>query len=179
MYYYNRLQQAGISVDQAAQMAASRGMPQEEIDKCELKVKVDELKMWDINSLYNFTFILKSQTSCELINLLRSYKIVDEENKVRILKQIIRKVILDFKIMNWERRNEIQIDKEKVDKLGLNLDQVNSTISTMLGGSFVNNFNQFGRQYKIYVMADGGYRMRPDDLQQFYSRNAARRHHGT
>jgi HAE1 family hydrophobic/amphiphilic exporter-1 len=70
-------------------------------------------------------------------------------------------------------QKSIQIDKEKVDKLGLNLDQVNSTISTMLGGSFVNNFNQFGRQYKTYVMADATYRMRPEDLQQFYCRNAA------
>ena len=70
-------------------------------------------------------------------------------------------------------QKSIQIDKEKVDKLGLNLDQVNSTVSTMLGGSFVNNFNQFGRQYKTYVMADADYRMRPEDLQQFYSRNAA------
>ena len=33
-------------------------------------------------------------------------------------------------------QKSIQIDKEKVDKLGLNLDQVNSTVSTMLGGSF-------------------------------------------
>ncbi|PZF71896.1 efflux RND transporter permease subunit [Taibaiella soli] len=65
----------------------------------------------------------------------------------------------------------INIDKDKVDKLGLNLDQVNSTVSTFLGGSFVNNFNQFGRQYKTYVMADADYRMRPEDLQQFYARN--------
>lgn len=70
-------------------------------------------------------------------------------------------------------QKSITIDKEKVDKLGLNLDQVNSTVSTMLGGSFVNNFNQFGRQYKTYVMADADYRMRPEDLQQFYARNAA------
>jgi HAE1 family hydrophobic/amphiphilic exporter-1 len=70
-------------------------------------------------------------------------------------------------------QKSIQVDKEKVDKLGLNLDQVNSTVSSMLGGSFVNNFNQFGRQYKTYVMADAEFRMRPDDLQQMYSRNAA------
>jgi HAE1 family hydrophobic/amphiphilic exporter-1 len=68
-------------------------------------------------------------------------------------------------------QKSIQVDNEKVDKLGLSLDNVNSTISTLLGGSFVNNFNQFGRQYKTYVMADAEYRMRPDDLQQFYSRN--------
>jgi HAE1 family hydrophobic/amphiphilic exporter-1 len=70
------------------------------------------------------------------------------------------------------RRKVSRSIKRKVDKLGLNLDNVNSTVSTMLGGSFVNNFNQFGRQYKTYVMADAGYRMRPEDLQQFYVRNA-------
>jgi HAE1 family hydrophobic/amphiphilic exporter-1 len=66
----------------------------------------------------------------------------------------------------------ITVDKEKVDKLGLQLNDVNSTISTMMGGSFVNNFNQFGRQYKTYVMADQQYRMAPEGLQQFFIRNA-------
>lgn len=68
-------------------------------------------------------------------------------------------------------QKNISVDKEKVDKLGLNLNDVNTTISTMLGGSFINNFNQFGRQYKTYVMADADYRMRQGDLQQFYVRN--------
>lgn len=66
----------------------------------------------------------------------------------------------------------IQVDKDKVDKLGLQLNDVNTTISTMLGGAFINNFNQFGRQYKTYVMADQQYRMSPDGLQQFFIRNA-------
>lgn len=68
-------------------------------------------------------------------------------------------------------QKSIIVDKEKVDKLGLQLNDVNSTISTMMGGTFVNNFNQFGRQYKTYVMADQQYRMSPDGLQQFYIRN--------
>ncbi|ANE49853.1 efflux RND transporter permease subunit [Flavisolibacter tropicus] len=70
-------------------------------------------------------------------------------------------------------QKSIQIDREKVDKLGLDLAQVNSTISSLLGGSFVNNFNQFGRQYKTYVMADADFRMRTEDLQQFYVTNAS------
>jgi HAE1 family hydrophobic/amphiphilic exporter-1 len=37
----------------------------------------------------------------------------------------------------------------------------------------VNNFNQFGRQYKTYVMADMQYRMTPEGMQQFFIRNAA------
>jgi HAE1 family hydrophobic/amphiphilic exporter-1 len=68
-------------------------------------------------------------------------------------------------------QKSITVDKEKVDKLGLQLNDVNSTISTMMGGTFVNNFNQFGRQYKTYVMADQQYRMAPEGLQQFFIRN--------
>ncbi len=70
-------------------------------------------------------------------------------------------------------QKSIMVDKEKVDKLGLQLNDVNTTISTLLGGSFVNNFNQFGRQYKTYVMADMPYRMSPEGLQQFFIRNAS------
>lgn len=70
-------------------------------------------------------------------------------------------------------QKSIVVDKEKTDKLGLRLNDVNTTISSMLGGSFINNFNQFGRQYKTYVMADADFRMRPEDLQQYYVRNVA------
>lgn len=68
-------------------------------------------------------------------------------------------------------QKNIVIDKDKVQKLGLNLNDVNQSISTMLGSSFVNNFNQFGRQYKTYVMADAANRMRPEDLAQYYVRD--------
>lgn len=65
----------------------------------------------------------------------------------------------------------IIVDKDKVQKLGMSLDAVNQTISTLMGSSFINNFNQFGRQYKTYLMADAGFRMRPEDLAQYYSRD--------
>jgi HAE1 family hydrophobic/amphiphilic exporter-1 len=68
-------------------------------------------------------------------------------------------------------QKNIVVDKEKVDKRGLQVNHVNTTISTMLGGSFVNNLNQFGRQYKTYVMADQDYRMSPEGFQQFFIRN--------
>ncbi len=68
-------------------------------------------------------------------------------------------------------QKSIVVDKDKVQKLGLSLDAVNQTISTLMGSSFINNFNQFGRQYKTYVMAEDSYRMRPEDLSQYYSRD--------
>ena len=58
-------------------------------------------------------------------------------------------------------QKSIIMDKDKVEKLGLSLNSVNSTISSLLGSSFVNNFNEFGRQYKTYIMADAPFRMKP------------------
>lgn len=69
-------------------------------------------------------------------------------------------------------QKSIQVDKEKVEKMGLRLSDVNNTVSTMMGGAFVNNFNRFGRQYRVYVQGDIGYRMRPEDLSQYFVRDA-------
>jgi hydrophobic/amphiphilic exporter-1 (mainly G- bacteria), HAE1 family len=68
-------------------------------------------------------------------------------------------------------QKSIVVDKDKVEKLGLSLNSVNSAVSSLLGSSFVNNFNQFGRQYKTYVMADAPYRMKPSDISNFYIRD--------
>jgi HAE1 family hydrophobic/amphiphilic exporter-1 len=68
-------------------------------------------------------------------------------------------------------QKSIEIDKDKVQKLGLNLNEVNQTVSTLLGSSFINNFNLFGRQYKTYLMADEQYRMRTEDISQFFVRD--------
>src|SRR5450432_112536 len=64
-------------------------------------------------------------------------------------------------------QKSIQVDKEKVEKLGLNLNSVNSSISSLLGSAFVNNFNEYGRQYKTYIMADTPFRMKPNNIVQF------------
>jgi len=68
-------------------------------------------------------------------------------------------------------QKSILVDKEKVEKLGLNLNDVNNTISNLMGSAFVNNFNEFGRQYKTYLMADAPFRMIPNDLNQFSVRD--------
>jgi HAE1 family hydrophobic/amphiphilic exporter-1 len=69
-------------------------------------------------------------------------------------------------------QKSIQVDKDRVEKLGLRLDDVNQTMAAFLGGSFVNNFNQFGRQYRTYLQADAPYRMDPAGLNDFFVRAA-------
>lgn len=70
-------------------------------------------------------------------------------------------------------QKSIQVDKEKVQKLGIPLQEVNGAISAYLGGAFINNFNAFGRQYRAYIQSEADYRMKPDDINQYFVRDPA------
>ena len=65
----------------------------------------------------------------------------------------------------------LEIDRQKAMKLGVSLSSVNSALGAYLGGAYVNDFNRFGRQYKVYVQADADYRVNPQDLSMAYVRN--------
>jgi HAE1 family hydrophobic/amphiphilic exporter-1 len=65
----------------------------------------------------------------------------------------------------------VDVDREKVLKQGVPLNDVYRTIQTFMGGLFVNYFNRFGRQWQVYVEAEGDYRKNLDSLGDFYVRN--------
>jgi len=65
----------------------------------------------------------------------------------------------------------LEVDRQKAMKLGIPISAVNSTLGAFLGGAYVNDFNRFGRQYKVYVQADASYRVNPEDLSMAYVRN--------
>ncbi|MBN8548375.1 MAG: efflux RND transporter permease subunit, partial [Deltaproteobacteria bacterium] len=65
------------------------------------------------------------------------------------------------------------IDRDKALKQGVSLADFNQTIGAFLGGAYVNDFNSFGRLYKVYVQAEAAYRASVDDLKLFYVRNAS------
>jgi HAE1 family hydrophobic/amphiphilic exporter-1 len=66
----------------------------------------------------------------------------------------------------------IDIDREKAMKMGLSLNDVYTTISAFLGGSYVNDFNRFGRVYKTYLQAEPEYRFSDREMQLFYIRSS-------
>src|SRR5438876_1528252 len=65
----------------------------------------------------------------------------------------------------------VDVDREKVLKQGVPLNEVYRTIQMFMGGVFVNYFNRFGRQWQVYVQAEGEYRTSLDSLGNFYVRN--------
>jgi len=66
-----------------------------------------------------------------------------------------------------------EIDREKTFKQGVSVSDVNQTIGAYLGGTYVNDFNRFGRLYKVYVQAEPEYRDQLEDMGLFHIRNAA------
>jgi len=65
----------------------------------------------------------------------------------------------------------LEVDRQKAMKLGVPIASLNTTLGAFLGGTYVNDFNRFGRQYKVYVQADASYRVNPEDLSMAYVRN--------
>jgi HAE1 family hydrophobic/amphiphilic exporter-1 len=63
------------------------------------------------------------------------------------------------------------IDRSKVLKSGVPLNDVNTTLGALLGSSYVNDFNRFGRVYKVYVQAEPEFRTDPKQLGLFFVRN--------
>ncbi len=65
----------------------------------------------------------------------------------------------------------IDIDYQKVKALGLDISDVNNTLSTAWASRYVNDFVDRGRIKKVYVQADAPYRMLPENLGDWYVRN--------
>jgi HAE1 family hydrophobic/amphiphilic exporter-1 len=67
----------------------------------------------------------------------------------------------------------VTVDRDKVIKQGVAINDVYRTIQAFMGGLFVNYFNRFGRQWQVYVEAEGDYRTKSENVGQFYVRNAS------
>jgi HAE1 family hydrophobic/amphiphilic exporter-1 len=65
------------------------------------------------------------------------------------------------------------IDRSKVMKAGVQLSDVNTTLGALLGSSYINDFNRFGRVYKVYIQAEPEFRRDPSQLGLFFVRNQA------
>ncbi|MDU5686282.1 MAG: efflux RND transporter permease subunit, partial [Kluyvera cryocrescens] len=68
---------------------------------------------------------------------------------------------------------QVDIDQRKAQALGVSIDDINDTLQTAWGSSYVNDFMDRGRVKKVYVQAAAKYRMLPDDINLWYVRNNA------
>ncbi len=64
----------------------------------------------------------------------------------------------------------VDVDRDKVRKLGIPLNEVFSALQTFLGGYYINDFNKYGRTYRVMAQADSQFRTSPEDVSRFYVR---------
>ena len=64
----------------------------------------------------------------------------------------------------------VDLDTDKAQTLGVPVTDVYSTLQTFLGGLYVNDFNRFGRTWRVLMQAEPQFRVRPDDINQFHVR---------
>ncbi|PZP38495.1 MAG: hydrophobe/amphiphile efflux-1 family RND transporter [Pseudomonas fluorescens] len=68
---------------------------------------------------------------------------------------------------------KIDVDNEKASALGVSIADINSTLQTAWGSSYVNDFIHEGRIKKVFMQGDSAFRMNPDDVNVWHVRNAA------
>ncbi|MGN6181753.1 MAG: efflux RND transporter permease subunit [Mucilaginibacter sp.] len=69
---------------------------------------------------------------------------------------------------------DLTVDREKCEKLGINISDVFSTMQAYMGSLFVNNFTLYNRTYHVVVQADTSFRTLISNMDKFYVRNSAK-----
>jgi hydrophobe/amphiphile efflux-1 (HAE1) family protein len=65
----------------------------------------------------------------------------------------------------------VDIDRDKVFSLGLRFEDVFSSLRTYLGSLYINDFNKFGKTYRVFIQADERYRTNKNDIYSFFVKN--------
>ena len=66
----------------------------------------------------------------------------------------------------------LDVDRDKVKAMGVNISDVYQTLQAQLGSMYVNDFTRFGRIYQVIMQAENQYRSKPEDLSNYFVRNA-------
>jgi hydrophobe/amphiphile efflux-1 (HAE1) family protein len=66
----------------------------------------------------------------------------------------------------------VDLDDDKAQTLSIPTSEVYDSLQTFLGGLYINDFNRFGRTWRVIMQADPEYRRNPDDVNRFYVRTA-------
>ena len=114
-----------------------------------------------------FTFVLQSRAGADTARLSQVLQ--------ELLAEARKRPEIGFVYSGFDPRIpqiEYQIDRDKVKSLGIPLSDVFFTLQTFLGSYYVNDFNLFGRTYKVQAQAEGAQRSQPDDVNRFYVRTA-------
>jgi HAE1 family hydrophobic/amphiphilic exporter-1 len=114
-----------------------------------------------------FTFMLQDRTSGTVDQLFEAFEKLNQAARKR---PELGGLVTTFRPSVPQLF--VDIDQDRVMKQGLQFSEVYQTLQAFLGGAYVNQFNRFGRQWKVYLQAEPEYRTSADKINNFYVRNA-------
>ncbi|NQV03397.1 MAG: efflux RND transporter permease subunit [Bacteroidia bacterium] len=65
----------------------------------------------------------------------------------------------------------LTVNKEKAKTMGIAISEIYGTLQSLFGSLYVNDFNQFGKSYRVIIQADAIYRSNPEDISKVYVRS--------
>jgi HAE1 family hydrophobic/amphiphilic exporter-1 len=65
----------------------------------------------------------------------------------------------------------VEVDRDRANQLQVSVEDIFDTLQVLLGSTYVNDFNQFNRAYRVYVQADSQYRSNPESINKLYVRS--------
>jgi HAE1 family hydrophobic/amphiphilic exporter-1 len=113
-----------------------------------------------------FSFMLEDRAGKSVANLA--------ENTDRFLEAAQKRpelVRLNSSLNAKVPQVQVEVDRDKVLKQGVEVKDVYSTIQAFMGSLFVNYFNRFGRAWQVYIGAEKGYRTEAREVRNFFVRN--------
>lgn len=66
---------------------------------------------------------------------------------------------------------KLTVDKEKAKTMGVPVNSIYSTLQSLFGSYYVNDFNKFGKSYRVIIQADAVYRANKEDISKVYVRS--------
>ena len=114
-----------------------------------------------------FTFILEDRSGGDVQFLARNLSVFLEAARKRPEIASLSTTFLPSVPQEF-----VDVDRDKVLKQGVNLNDVYRTIQSFMGGYFINYFNRFGRQWQVYIEAESEDRAKAENVGRFYVRNS-------
>lgn len=116
-----------------------------------------------------FTFQLQQTTSTDNIKQFETVT----QNFLAALNQR-PEIGMAFTFFNARTPSyRLDVDREKAKQLNVNITSVYATLSTLLGSSYVNDINLYGRNFRVVAQADSTYRASLEELNKYYVKNGA------
>ncbi len=116
-----------------------------------------------------FTFELQQTTSTDDI---RKFELVGRNFLAAVNKR--PEIAMAYTFFNARTPSyQVDVNKEQAKKLGVLVSDVYGTLSTLLGSSYVNDFNVYGRNFRVVAQADSNYRASLANMEKYYVRNRA------